>query len=183
MKYLDENNLWKNFLNIVSWVTYAEKKNTLILTSNAILLSLVAFLFKLFDTKIFIVNSNLKYYVLVLFVLILISTALVLLSFFPVSKLTSACIVNNNDELKPENANLFFYGHIAMLSNKQIEEELLSRDGESSLAQSQKDVIAQIKINSNIANNKYELFKIAFKFLALELLLFIVILILSGSMV
>lgn len=145
------------FDNVNNWLKFAESKNAALLVANS------AFIFQVF--RILIDDENINkfvyFYLVICIVLAAISACLCLLSFVPKISIPS---ISTGEYVQEENANLIFYGHIAMFTPNKYWEALRTQNIISEEYAQDKFLAAianQIVINSKIALTKYIFFRIA----------------------
>jgi len=143
-----EQKLWHILENVNRWLEYAERKN-------AILLSFIGA--QLTIGKIFIESPS--RWILAASVLLGICFVLTLLSFFPKTIIPE--FVRYFAKSAPrETDNLLFYGDISNYSVNLYTKKLEKYFGEDIRTNRYlEDICTQIVVNSQIANNKYRMFK------------------------
>ncbi len=146
------------FQNVNEWLKFAEAKHAGLIILNSGIIFGILTVYK--DYKDYfhwlIIYSTIS--------LLGFSMLLTLISFFPKMK------NKVKDKDKPENPNLYFFGHLSLLSEDELSKELLTIYPEYKLDKIDKDIINQIIVNSNIASRKYKLFKCAIIFTILGLI-------------
>lgn len=163
-----DNNLWKIFDNVNSWLKYAENKNTYILAFIGAQVTLI----KLLDSQ---TNGRL----ITSFVFLGLCFLVCIFSFFPKTIISSWLYYVAKSHQKPDKKdNLLFYGHIAKYSVNQYKDEMARYlnqkiEGNKYL----EDLCGQIVINAGIAHTKFSMFKISFWLMLLGQVFFLLSLI------
>lgn len=163
-----ENNLWRIFDNVNSWLKYAENKNAYVLAFIGAQVTLIKFLD--FQTNWRLISS---------FVFLGLCFLMCIISFFPKTIISSWVYNLPKSHQKPsEKDNLLFYGHIVKYSIDQYVDKMskyLKHDirGDKYF----EDLCAQIVINAGIASAKFDMFKKCFWLMLLGQLFFLLSLI------
>jgi len=150
----EENCLLTIFGNVNRWLDYAERKNTILFSSFS------AFSFFSIISKH---DNNLQQpEVIGTVVLYLFSLFFILLSLFPMTKISRKLLSNGKNRKLLDSDNLLFYGDIAKYSSDEYLEKIKKqyfpniKDNKVN-----HDLVDQIVTNSNIAFNKFSCFKIS----------------------
>lgn len=148
-----DNNLWKIFDNVNSWLKYAESKNAYILAFIGAQVTLI----KLLD---FQTNGRL----ITSFVFLGLCFLVCIFLFFPKTAISSwLYYFAKSHQATNENDNLLFYGHIAKYSvNQYIDRIAKYLNQEIKGNKYFEDLCSQIVVNAGIAYTKFNMFKISF---------------------
>lgn len=161
---MDKNNVLDDiFSNVNSWVTFAEQKNTIIIS----LFSLIAFA-TLFGNDLLGLTGTMKVSIIILWLLFVLALIITLISFFPRTKI----FAKGKDKKLYKTDNLFFYGHIYKYSYSELEKAYKARYGVNIDNAINKDLINQILNNSEIALFKFNCFKLSSVCIGLALIQF-----------
>ena len=135
--------------NVIDWLKFAEAKNaTFIAFNGAGIIGICSFIKDIPENYLFR-----KSYIFFLLIIFLISTIILLISFIPV--LTP---LNHKHKYTNRNSNVIFFGDLSQLTT----EELLKKYCKNKKFKDiDKDIAAQIIINSRIALRKFTYFKYA----------------------
>ncbi len=146
-----EDQLWKIFENVNSWLKFSEKKNSLILAMIAAQLTVI----KIFvEDKVICTNISLFVFMACLI--------LAIISFFPKSIIEKVLpgLLFSKDKIDA-NDNLLFYGHIAKYSKSQYMKKMEDVLKHTIVGDKYyEDLCEQIIINSQITLSKLNLFKV-----------------------
>lgn len=160
-----DQRLWRILENINRWLEYAEKKNAVLLSFIGLQLTVGNILVKC-PNKLQIAASS----------LLGICFLLSLFSFFPKTFIPEWIEHWANSTSSPkDDDNLLFYGHIANYAVAKYIERL-EEYFEESIAENRylKDICTQIVMNSQIAKNKYSMFKTATWFMVVGQVCFLI---------
>lgn len=148
-----EQELWKIFENANSWLKYAEKKNTYIITFVGAQITIIKFF-----------NCPLDIWLKISFIFLGLCLFVCFCSFFPKTSITSwLYYFSGTDELPKDNDNLLFYGDIANYTIDKYIEKMEKYLGSTIKGNKYfEDLCNQIIINSTIAKAKFNFFKISF---------------------
>jgi len=158
-----DNVLDEIFSNVNNWVSFAEQKNTIIIS----LFSVIAFA-TLFGNDLLEISKSLKISIIILWVLFVIALIITLISFFPITQIFAK---GKNKKLH-ETDNLFFYGDIYKYSISELEKAYNKNYNVDINNSINKDLINQILNNSEIALYKFNCFKVSSICIGLALLQF-----------
>jgi len=167
-KTIHEDQLHKIFDNVNNWLKFAEAKNLGLLTVN----SAIIFGVSKFGNSPDVLSSY-SYWVLTFFLIM--SSLVCLSSLMPVLELsnldseTGKLISQFNEifkkeipEPKDDEKNIYYYGHIKFCDGNKFEKIFIKKTSTIiSLSDSDKDLVAQITMNSRISWTKYSFFKTA----------------------
>lgn len=150
--------LWRIFHNVNTWLKYAEKKNTYIITFIGAQITIMKFL-----------NCPLNIWLKISFIFLGLCLLICFCSFFPKTSITSwLYYFSKTDESPKDNDNLLFYGDIANYTIDKYTEKMEKYLGTSIKGNKYfEDLCNQIVINSSIAKAKFNFFKISFWFILL----------------
>jgi hypothetical protein len=153
----DKAILFNIFTNVNKWLEYAEKKNTYIFSFYSLII-----VFTIILERLTTIATILKIGICIFYGLYIISIAITMLSFFPITKISKKIIENGNDKKLSGADNLIFWGDIYKYNSQEYGKSLSEKyqiDIENSVFL--KNIADQIIINSNITRNKMEYFKIS----------------------
>ena len=150
----EENCLLTILNNVNDWLNYAERKNTILFSSFS-----VFSLFSIISKH----NHNLQQLeTIITIVLYLVSLFFILLSLFPMTKISRKLLSNGKNKKLLDSDNLLFYGDIAKYSSdeylEKIKKQYFSNIKDTRVNH---DLVDQIVTNANIAFNKFSCFKIS----------------------
>jgi hypothetical protein len=153
----DKDILFNIFININKWLEYAEKKNTYIFSFYSLII-----VFTIILERLTTIATILKIGICIFYGLYIITIAITMLSFFPITKISKKIIETGNDKKLTDTDNLIFWGDIYKYNSQEYAKSLSEKyqiDIENSVLL--KNIVDQIIINSNITRNKMEYFKIS----------------------
>ncbi len=162
-----EDKILNIFTNVNKWLEYAERKNVILLSLISVELTL---------SKYFIPESGPNAIQTISIVFLGICVVITLFSFFPKTVIPwwFTFWADSKDSPK-DNDNLLFYGHIVKYSSKDYIKKIEETYGLKIASDNYlKDLCSQIVINSQITNNKYNMFKVSFWFMLIGQILFII---------
>lgn len=148
-----EEKLWAIFRTVNTWLEFAEKKNTYLLTFVGLQFTII---------KACSLPTN--FWLAACIITLLLSLLLCILSFFPVTRMAEYIYKLTTRKRSHEDAdNLLFYGHIAKYSaNEYVEAMEKYLKGAIKNDKYLTDLCLQIVANSTITAEKFELFKFNF---------------------
>jgi hypothetical protein len=158
------------FSNVNRWLDHAEKKNAFLFSAFSLISLLTVILNNQSSISLFLKIGS-----VITIGVYIVSLFFILLSLFPITKISKILLEKGKDKkLRPED-NLLFYGDIAKYNS---EEYLHAINTKYALKVDSnaihKDLVCQIIINSNITSNKYQCFKISSMMLFIGIIQFAV---------
>lgn len=162
-----EKVLDKIFCNINDWLKFAEQKNSTLVVLNAGLIWGVARILN----NIAIDDSNLCTFIYIAYALLIVSTLICIYSFMPI-------LINRwwlKRKKKDESDNIFYFADIAKYNSMDYLLLLQKKYGieNYTFTNPEKDYSQQIVINSKIALDKYNNFKVSSQLTTLGIIIFL----------
>jgi hypothetical protein len=150
-----ETTLLNIFNNINRWLEYAEKKNTYIFSLFSLMIIFTPFIGRLSS-----LNSLIKISIGVFYILYVITMIITIISLFPKTIISKDKLSNGKNKKLKESDNLLFYGDIAKYSREEYMDRL-EKKYRINICESEYliHLVDQIIINSNITQDKMNLFK------------------------
>lgn len=153
----DNSILEKIFKNVNDWLSFAEKKNTTILSVFGFItiFSVLNFVKEFSSADIFMKVGSGIY--LISYVVVLVSS---IVSLMPVTNIQEKLVNGDKNKKIKETDNLWFYGDIIKYN---MDEYItaLSKKGCCGFDEIYEQLISQIIVNSHIASKKYACFKVS----------------------
>lgn len=166
----DDAVLEKIFKNVNDWLSFAEKKNTTILSVFGFITLFSALNFiKQVKSADDVIIAGCCFYLLS-YVVVLVSSVV---SLMPVTKMKNKLINGDKEKKIKSTDNLWFYGDIIKYNIDEYKKALADR-GISSFSSIYEQLVSQIIINAHIASKKYACFKVSSYSIVLGVIVLIV---------
>ncbi len=160
-----DDKLWRIFENVNSWLKYAENKNAYILAFIGAQLTLLSLL-----------KFQITEWIMVSFIFLGLCFLVCILSFYPKTIISRWLYdLASSNKAPHDDDNLLFYGDITKYSvNQYIEVMQKYLDCKIKGNKYLQDICGQIVVNSNIANAKFNMYKMSFWLMILGQLFFLI---------